>query len=442
MKKIRLFTVTALLLTVFALGTAHAADKFITLGWAAWDPANALVELSKDFTKQTGIKVNFEFVPWTNFADRMLNELNQGGKTFDVLIGDSQWIGGGAVYGHYVKLNDFFEKEGIDMNDFLAPTVYGYSTWPKGTPNYYALPAFGDAVAWVYRKDWFEQPKLQEAFMEKYGYKLDVPKNWTQLMEIGKFFQGRVVDGKKRYGAAIYTERGSEGITMGVMAAFYAWGFNLEDPNKPYHMDGFVNSPQAVEALEFYKELYQSCTPPGHSDAYMSADLDAYDSGQVAMQMNFYAFFPGIHKSKNVGFGKTGFFSNPDQLAAGTMLGGQGMSVISYSDKKDLALQYIKWFANPEVQKKWWSLGGYSCHKAVLNDPDFAKSQPYAQGFLDSMQKVKDFWQEPFFVELMLPMQKRVHDYVVGNKGTAKHALDLLIKDWEEVFIEEGKLKK
>ena len=442
MKKIRLFTVTALLLTLFALGTAHAADKFITLGWAAWDPANALVELSKDFTKQTGIKVNFEFVPWPNFADRMLNELNQGGKTFDVLIGDSQWIGGGAVYGHYVKLNDFFEKEGIDMNDFLAPTVYGYSTWPKGTPNYYALPAFGDAVAWVYRKDWFEQPKLQEAFMKKYGYKLDVPKNWTQLMEIGKFFQGRVVDGKKRYGAAIYTERGSEGITMGVMAAFYAWGFNLEDPNKPYHMEGFVNSPQAVEALEFYKELYQSCTPPGHSDAYMSADLDAYDSGQTAMQMNFYAFFPGIHKSKNVGFGKTGFFANPDQLAAGTMLGGQGMSVVSYSDKKDLALQYIKWFANPEVQKKWWSLGGYSCHKAVLNDPDFAKSQPYAQGFLDSMQKVKDFWQEPFFVELMLPMQKRVHDYVVGNKGTAKHALDLLIKDWEEVFIEEGKLKK
>ena len=123
MKKIRLFTVAAILLSMFAftLGTAHADDKFITLGWAAWDPANALVELSKDFTKQTGIKVKFEFVPWPNFADRMLNELNQGGKTFDVLIGDSQWIGGGAVYGHYVKLNDFFDKEGISMDNFLAP---------------------------------------------------------------------------------------------------------------------------------------------------------------------------------------------------------------------------------------------------------------------------------------------------------------------------------
>ncbi len=439
MKRLKVGVLAGILITLFAVGAAHAKDKFITLGWAAWDPANALVELSKDFTKQTGIEVKFEFVPWTNFADRMLNELNQGGKTFDVLIGDSQWIGGGAVYGHYVKLNDFFDKEGISMDDFLAPTVYGYSTWPKGSPNYYALPAFGDANAWVYRKDWFSKPELQEEFKKKYGYKLAAPKTWTQLMDIAKFFQGRTIDGKKRYGVAIFTERGSEGITMGVTSAMYAWKFQYEDPKKPYHMEGFVNSPEAVAALEFYKELYECCTPPGHSDAYMVANLDAYDSGQVAMQMNWYAFFPGINKSENVGFGKTGFFSNPDQLTAGATLGGQGMSVVSYSDKKDLALQYIKWFAQPDVQKKWWSLGGYSCHKAVLMDPGFAKSQPYAQGFLDSMGKVKDFWQEPTFVELMLPMQKRVHDYVVGNKGTAKEALDKLIKDWKEVFEEEGK---
>jgi hypothetical protein len=48
----------------------------------------------------------------------MLNELNSGGKLCDLLIGDSQWIGGGAENGHYVKLNDFFDAEGISMDDF------------------------------------------------------------------------------------------------------------------------------------------------------------------------------------------------------------------------------------------------------------------------------------------------------------------------------------
>jgi len=77
------------------MATGAMADD-LTLCWAAWDPANALVELSKDFEAQSGHTMDFEFVPWPNFADRMLNELNSGGKLCDLLIGDSQWIGGGA----------------------------------------------------------------------------------------------------------------------------------------------------------------------------------------------------------------------------------------------------------------------------------------------------------------------------------------------------------
>ena len=420
--------------------SAQAQDKELTLCWAAWDPANALRELSKDFEAQSGIKMNYEFVPWTSFADRFLNELNSGGKLCDLLIGDSQWLGGSATYGHYVKLNDFFEQEGISMDDFLPATVYAYSTWPKGEPEYWALPAMGDALGWVYRKDWFERPELQEEFKAKYGRDLGVPSNWNELKDIGEFFQGREIDGKTVYGMGIYTERGSEGITMGVTAAMYAWGMEYDDPKNPYQMDGFVNSADSAEALEFYKSLYDCCTPPGHSDAYMVANLDAYKSGQVAMQMNWFAFFPGILKDEDVGGDKSGFFVNPGQKIEASTLGGQGISVVAYSDKKDMALEYIKWFANPEVQKKWWSLGGYSCHVAVLEDPNFPNTAPFAADFLKAMSGVKDFWQEPTYAELLQAMQKRVHDFVVADTGTAQEALDKLIEDWTITFEDDGKL--
>jgi len=62
--------------------STNVKAESLTLGWAAWDPANALVELSKEFTAETGIEMNFEFVDWTSYADRMLNELNNKGKTF------------------------------------------------------------------------------------------------------------------------------------------------------------------------------------------------------------------------------------------------------------------------------------------------------------------------------------------------------------------------
>ena len=64
----------------------------------------------------------------------------------------------------------------------------------------------------------------------------------------------------------------------------------------------------------------------------------------------------------------------------------------------------------------------------------------FAGDFLDAMGGVQDFWQEPAYAQLLQAMQKRVHDYVVADQGTAQEALDALVKDWTEVFEDEGKL--
>ncbi|MCY4445655.1 MAG: extracellular solute-binding protein, partial [Rhodobacteraceae bacterium] len=330
-------------------------------------------------------------------------------------------------------------EQGITMDDFIPATVTGYAEWPKGTPNYWALPAFGDVVGWTYRKDWFERPELQTEYKDKYGRDLGVPQTLAELKDIAEFFQGRTIDDKVVYGAAIYTERGSEGITMGVTNALYNYGFEYGNPESPYELEGFVNSQGAIEGLEYYKALYDCCTPPGSSDWYMSQAIDAYRSGLVALQMNFAFIWPGVNADENVGGDRSGYFPNPaGPYGHFAQLGGQGISVVSYSENQEAALEYIKWFAQPAVQKQWWELGGYSALKAVVEDPDFASSQPYAQTFLDSMAIVKDFWAEPAYASLLLAMQDRVHKYVIAGQGTAQEALDGLVEDWIEVFEDEG----
>ena len=143
-----------------------------------------------------------------------------------------------------------------------------------------------------------------------------------------------------------------------------------------------------------------------------------------------------------VGAGRTGYLVNPagpngEHFA---QLGGQGISVVSYSEHQDAAFEYIKWFAQPEVQAKWWEMGGYSALRSVVEDPAFAASQPYAQTYLDSMAIVKDFWAEPSYATLLLDTQARFHDYVVAGNGTAQEALDGLVADWTETFEDDGKL--
>src|SRR5947199_10810017 len=113
--KLALGLASAITASTAVSNAAHAQD--LTLCWAAWDPANALVELSKDFTAKTGIGMKFEFVPWTNYADRFLNELNSHGSLCDLIIGDSQWSSAAADNGQYVQLNEFCDKEGIKMDD-------------------------------------------------------------------------------------------------------------------------------------------------------------------------------------------------------------------------------------------------------------------------------------------------------------------------------------
>ena len=346
------------------LGTAlpaAAQSDSLTLCWAAWDPANALVELSKDFTAESGIAMNFEFVPWPNFADRILNELNSGGKLCDLLIGDSQWLGGSAENGYYVKLNDFFEAEGISMDDFAPATVYAYSTWPKGTPNYWALPAMGDANGWFYRKDWFENPEIMADFKEKYGRDL------RRAEDLGRVQGGRRVLPGPRDRRQDRLRRGDlhrarlrrhhHGRDLGALSV----RLQVREPSRaPTTWRARSTRPTRSQGLEFYKALYECCTPPGYTDSYMEQGLDAFKSGQVAMMMNWFAFMPGMAKDEVVGDGHRLLRQPRRRRSPASTLGGQGISVVANTDNMDGALAYIKWFAQPDVQKKWWELGGFS----------------------------------------------------------------------------------
>ncbi len=56
------------------------------------------------------------------------------------------------------------------------------------------------------------------------------------------------------------------------------------------------------------------------------------------------------------------------------------------------------------------------------------------------MAIVKDFWAQPAYADLLIAMQSRMHNFVVAGEGTAKEALDGLVRDWTETFEDEGKL--
>jgi multiple sugar transport system substrate-binding protein len=354
-----------------------------------------------------------------------------------MVVGDSQWLGAGSTGGHYVDLTEFFAAHGVA--EVMAPaTVEAYAEYPKGSEKYWAVPVEGDATGWAYRKDWFEDPQEKEAFQAKYGYELDVPKTWAQMRDIAEFFHR---PDEQRYGIAIYTDNSYDALVMGYENALFSFGGDLGDYST-YQVDGYINSPEAIAALEAYRELYQF-TPPNWGKTFFLENNQAITEGLAAMSMNYFAFFPALaNEATNPHADVTGYFANPagpdgTQHAA---LGGQGVSIITYSQNQEEAFKFLEWFIRDDVQKKWAELGGYTCHAEVLASPEFRNATPYNEAFYQSMFMVKDFWATPEYAELLTQINNRIYPFIVGGEGTAEDALNGLAEDWTATFKKYGRL--
>lgn len=418
-----------------ASGTAAMSQELVIF-WAEWDPANYLQELVNEYEAETGVMVTVETTPWADFQTKAFTEFNAQGSAYDLIVGDSQWLGAASEAGHYVDLTDFFNANNV--GDIMAPaTVKYYAEYPGNSGRYWAIPAEGDAVGWSYRRDWFEDPAEMEAFKAAYGYDLAPPADWQQLRDIAEFFN-RPDEG--RYGIAIYTDNSYDALAMGFENALFSFGGELGNM-ETYEVEGYINSPEAVAALDAYRELY-GFTPPGWAKTFFVENNQAITEGLAAMSMNYFAFFPALlNESTNPHAANTGFFANPagpggDQFAA---LGGQGISIVSYSDNQEEAFKFLEWFIQDDVQQRWAELGGYTASAAVLESEEFRNATPYNEAFYQTMFVVKDFWAVPEFAELLNQMNQRIYPHIVGGEGTAQEVLDALAADWTETFAKYGR---
>ena len=432
------YLLSAWLVVTFSLAAAQVDE--LTIWWAEWDPANYLQQLVNEYTEETGVAVNIVQEPWGSYYDRVAAEWAAQGDSFDLVVGDSQWLGQGVEEGHYVDMTEFLTSTGI-ADTVTEATLRYYSEYPTGSGNYYAFPTEGDANGFAYRKDLFEDPAEMAAFEEQYGYELAVPETWAELRDIAEFFN-RPDEGL--YGIGVYTQVDYDAITMGFENVLFSYGADWK--NEDNEVLDVINSPEAVEALELYKELY-SFAPPGSNNAFFAEMNDLYINGQVAMVMNYFAFFPALDNSEiNPYRDVTGYFAMPEgptgeRFAA---LGGQGTSINAYisDERKQAALDFLEWFAQPEVQARWAELGGYTNNKEVLQSEAFLNQTPYNEAFAESMTFVKDFWNIPQFGQLLEPAQRYLHSYVVGGEGTAEEALNGMAFEQDEVLLDSGVIEE
>lgn len=416
-------------------GSADNASKSLTIWWFQWAPADGLAELGKEFQKETGIALNVEQIPLGSYQEKVFLEFGGSRTRFDIVIGDSQWIGRGATKGLYVELTDWLPTV-VDLASIHPRAARYLCEYPEGSGRWYAAPAETDAVGIAYRRDWFEDSAEKENFKKKYGRDLAIPATWQEFKDVAAFFHR---PDARRHGCALPSDRSYDGLTMGVQNLLWAFGgkWHADTGNQ---VKGHLDTPGSAAAIDFYKELLK-LGPNGASRLDYGQVLETFTNGSTAMILNYFAFFPGIYQK----FGdKVGFAVVPAHEGRRVAsLGGQGFSISARTPQaqQEHAKKFIAWFMKKETQEKWITKpAGFTANSEILKSPAFRSRTPYNGPFADSIDNMQDFWNVPVFNELLAVTQRFV-GMAVDDEMPVAEALAKLADEKERILKEAGLLK-
>jgi multiple sugar transport system substrate-binding protein len=423
----------------------------IAEGFTAWSKAN----IGK------AVQVKMDLIPWDAIFDRLSTTLAAKSKEPSLLISDSQWLGQFYVGGHIRRLNDIIEKDPELqqlLNRFDESLIYFYMTFPQGNKNNIVGFAHeGDVLLFAYREDLFTHPAERENFKAKYGY--DLPQkyedwypaqlDWYQIRDIAEYFTRKAGDelaGRRLeqdfYGIALHMSKAYDSIACPFGTLLYVHGEYWWDPETG-QVDGYINSPRAKQALDFYKSLIKY-SPPNALEIWFDEANSVMQAGRVAMIYNWAGFLPSLFdptasKVYNVvkvvpppgHKGADGIFRRYSNI------GGQPMCINAYSDHAQEALAFIKYWFLPENQKRWAEGGGGVCLKDIVQTSWFRNLTPYNRAYADSIAFQVDFWNVPFFFEMLTAVQEEIHSALAGTTDTAV-ALDNLARRHREIIEREN----
>jgi len=463
MKRLMIIIVCFLLILSFSL-LANGQDKpfdgvSITVAVHPGHHATPWYNEMDNIEKIYGIKINVVEITADDIYSRELLELSTRTGAYDIVQYNSAWIGD---YESYLLPLDEFILEGGDEFCFgdILPGFRDFQNMWGG--KIYSVTLDGDTFMFYYRADLFENPEEKSAFKAKYGYELEPPKTWEQVLDVAKFFtrkKGEKLAGstllKDFYGFADQAKRGR----------VYYWylfryvPFSAPDPHyfDPSTMELLINSPSAVAALENMKECL-SYSPPG----VLGWEWDelwagAMKDGTVGMWIHWTDEGKRLNEIpslpvENPPEPKLGIAPTPGVVKNGilyqyTLVDSAWVASIC-NDSKNLeaawaVLNYM--FRPGEISLRnvmdpntGWDASRYS----HVNSPLWKAKVPGIERYLNAELKALEYGYPclkiPGAFEYMDSLDMNISRYLAGEVSTAKEALDAAAVDWDRITKKFG----
>ena len=219
-----------------------------------------------EFEKLTGIKVQIEAFPEDQYRNKLIIELNAGGKVDGYMIMPGQddlyhWKAGWLLPLDAFIADPKLTDRSWDPKDFFASFAKSSSIDGKQI----GIVINAETSLLAYRRDLFTQ------------FNRKVPATMKELEETAKFFHGKEVDGKKLVGITL---RGKKAAATSQWVDFlYSFGGSWTNAQGKSNFA----SPEDIAAFKFYGDLLRLYGPQGGTMLHWAESTSAFMEGKAAM---------------------------------------------------------------------------------------------------------------------------------------------------------------
>lgn len=425
-----------------SLGTSLAqAGVTIKVLVSEYPATRAQEQLKHEFERQTGIKVEYTFLPWEGAMNKVKMTAATKDPTYDIMAYDILLAQTLMAAGGFEPLKPYIddpELPDISLWTFVPGQVDKYGTY-KG--EVLAVPLWYNNRVYGYRKDLFEDPKERADFKAKYGYPLPYPETWKEFRDVIEFFT-RDTDGDGRIDMW--------GTTKGYMVgpAWDHWNDIYESTpaieDGKWHvndaMEPIFNNEKGYRALEYMVDITQSgFVKPGYMEMEWGDIPAAFVVGDVASLGTWTDGLQTVELSPL--HGKVHYMPVPRFEEAHVLDGGWMFALNKYSRNKREAYRFLAWVLSPEIEKKTVvgqkEYMGCPARMPNLFDPEVVARQPYIPAVVQSTTFAVPWPLFPEFEEMYDIVSRKIQAALLGEK-TAKAALDEAAAEVRKVLEKAG----
>lgn len=380
--------------------SSSGESKEITFMAPDW--ANPGDELLAEFTEETGISVIFNEVSWDDIRDKVSIAASGGEAAADVIEEGWSWVG---------EMNSAGWLEPIEMTDEDKEDMPTLETFTIDG-EILAVPYANDYRIAYYNKEHFEQAGITE-----------VPETWDEVYDaLKKIKEAGIVE----YPYTMPMNADESATTSMMWMAFSRSGQVFND-------DDTLNEEAVMDALTFENQLVQDGFVDPASISFNGMDCYRKITSGEASFMVGPTKFVGIsndpEQCSEIGNIVPILLPGTDGTSPQTMALPEAVGITSFSENKEAAQEFVKWYSSADVQKRMYAVNSsIPTRNSVLAEMVEDGTFENAGAMLDEADLIKSVFPNgvpSYYSEMSNTMYNNINQMVLGEQ-TPQEAFDAM----------------